>query len=701
MKSLIWKEARQQLVWLFVALSLATQMWFGMGDVWKQLVLPIGEGFLVFLLWPLVYAFALAQLQFGRDGDERRFGQLVHRGRGARGYFASKVIVGCAAVACVIVLPVSVWALVKSASDPDAILIRWVRVPQIILYCVPAFVCYAVGVLSTQLRRGWEARWSMAICGIFSSFILFMPMLGLFRGGDPSLASVWGALSNVLTAALVLWLARSLLLAGRDRDLVLRDRHLVGLAVVAMLLVLPFVHFARGTVEAKALQNVREAAPVVLRDPRTNEFLAAVETEQGWRKAEVREGRIARVSDEEIGYSHPGFYFRKANVFDAVTVGSRGDEEEFRFVHRAGTPGWGSLEEEIALRMPESWPQSGSTDGGNSWSRDDHSIGWKKRAEFDPHSGSVELFATPVREAGSLDLEPVHAMLARPGKPFSPQTGLRLYDDTIVFLDRSDGTLWRVSLDLHGAKLDRVPVPADDEIVGMDGLVDPSGLDFGRTGFGASLFRGKKGLYTFENHRELVPFQDVGRTTNVEKILTSAALELPHTYADVSTWQDAFTEHIRIERVADRQPVFELDYESNSTAARIATVVYGALTFLRGPESVFRERFVGDNSWSGISVGAKLHEMRLFANGNRPLLFALVMLFGAFQLFVGWRWMARGGVGIGTRIVYMLLIATGGVVALLFTRLLLPRGPANTRANEAVSWTGDTARSLHASSPRS
>ena len=149
MKSLIWKEARQQLVWLFVTLSLATQMWFGMGDVWKQLVLPIGEGFLVFLLWPLVYAFALAQLQFGRDGDERQFGQLVHRGLGARGYFASKVIVGCGAVACVIVLPVTIWALVKSVSDPDAILIRWVRVPQVWLMCVPAYSTYAIGVLST------------------------------------------------------------------------------------------------------------------------------------------------------------------------------------------------------------------------------------------------------------------------------------------------------------------------------------------------------------------------------------------------------------------------------------------------------------------------------------------------------------------------------------------------------------------------
>src|SRR5260221_677141 len=81
MKALIWKEARQQLVWFLVALSLATQLWFGMGDVWKQLVLPPGENPLVFLLWPLVYAAALAQLQFGRAADGTLPGPPVDRCR--------------------------------------------------------------------------------------------------------------------------------------------------------------------------------------------------------------------------------------------------------------------------------------------------------------------------------------------------------------------------------------------------------------------------------------------------------------------------------------------------------------------------------------------------------------------------------------------------------------------------------------------
>ena len=132
-----------------------------------------------------------------------------------------------------------------------------------------------------------------------------------------------------------------------------------------------------------------------------------------------------------------------------------------------------------------------------------------------------------------------------------------------------------------------------------------------------------------------------------------------------------------------------------------AATIYGGLALLRGPEAVLCERLFGSSTWSGMSSGPSLQEQRLFANGNNPLLFALVMLFGAFQLFVGWRWMRRAGVSGSTQVVYMLLILVGGVVALLFTGLLLPRGRKHTPTNEAVSWTGDSPRPLHASSPRS
>jgi hypothetical protein len=58
------------------------------------------------------------------------------------------------------------------------------------------------------------------------------------------------------------------------------------------------------------------------------------------------------------------------------------------------------------------------------------------------------------------------------------------------------------------------------------------------------------------------------------------------------------------------------------------------------------------------------------------------MLCGAFQLLLGWRWLARSGAGLPARIVYMLLILAGGIAALLFTRVLLPRHARSTPVPE-------------------
>jgi hypothetical protein len=105
----------------------------------------------------------------------------------------------------------------------------------------------------------------------------------------------------------------------------------------------------------------------------------------------------------------------------------------------------------------------------------------------------------------------------------------------------------------------------------------------------------------------------------------------------------------------------------------MGAALYSAMTFLRTPASVLAERVEVLTTNVGVTFGAAPKERQLFANGGHPLLFALLMLSGSLQLLLGWRWLSRGGVGIPTRVVYMLLILVGGVVALLLTRLLLPR----------------------------
>jgi hypothetical protein len=679
MRALIWKEARQQLVWLFVALSLATQMWFGMGDVWKQFVLPLGEGFLVFLVWPLVYAFALAQLQFGRDGDERRFGQLVHRGQGARGYFASKVIVGCAAVACVIVLPVTVWALVKSVSDPDANLIRWVRVPHVWLMCVPAFSTYAVGVFSTQLRRGAFVRWGLALCGIFGAFVLYKPLVSLFRSDDPASAPLWAGASNILSALLVLWLARSMLLAGRDHDLALRERHLVGVAVLLFVVALPFTKFLVGTGEALTLNQLRSGAPTLLRDPSAGEFIVAAIVDGAWHKLDVRDGRIAGVTD--VRFETNGSYDTLYTYAEGKPDSNGSDAVDYVYSAARFDPNW--VREYRDTWKPERWKRSTSTDRGHYPGESGHVQEWKQYIEVAEESGRVELLAAPVGERVAGNVQPIHVQLSRLDRPFSKETGVRMFDGTPLLFDRSDSSLWSVILESGSARLERVAVPDGDTILGMDILVDSAGLEFGVFGgVQGPVFRGQRGIYEWKD-QQLHAYQPSARSTE-HLIPYTEALQRPATYAVVSEWKDASTDELRIERMADHQTVFAVTYEPRSSAEKSAAAIYSALALLRGSEAVLRERFLGHTTWSGMSSGPSLQEQRLFLHNGHPLLFVLVMLFGAFQLFVGWRWLARSGAGIPTRVVYMLLIATGGVVALLFTRLLLPRRPRPAPAREEL-----------------
>ena len=119
--------------------------------------------------------------------------------------------------------------------------------------------------------------------------------------------------------------------------------------------------------------------------------------------------------------------------------------------------------------------------------------------------------------------------------------------------------------------------------------------------------------------------------------------------------------------------MFALTTEPRSSDTRNAARIYAALAILRAPGSLAAERLFGWTGMSGWATESEAAKQRLFLHEGHSLLFAGLMLWGAFQLLLGWRWLARGGVGIPTRVVYMLLIFVGGVVALLLTRLLLPR----------------------------
>jgi hypothetical protein len=475
---------------------------------------------------------------------------------------------------------------------------------------------------------------------------------------------------DVLVAFAVLWLARSLLLGGRDRDLQLRDRQLVGVAAIAFFILLPIASFLLGTAESSALQAVVAEKPAILRDPRTGEVYAAVETESGWRR------RDAGASGEEITREWSESFRIGPVVQDLVHYSGsstvRGADRAREFMEQVTR--CRSLSDQPPSAPSSYAPRLASVraEGEPAPAADEH---WTVQCEFGADDGALHFDVS----RAALGLPPLQFTAVRPGRGFSSQAGFLGYQphSPLVF-DRADGTLWRIRLSEIGAQVVPIEPPGGDRVSLLAPLFqrEPAKLGqyvqhFSMSGESSTtyLFVGGKGTYVLLDGK-LVSFDEESRPKDAVTGEEAAALAR---FAVVSNWPDAFTEEIRVEELPSRNVVLELRAEPSTRAARMGAALYSAMTFLRAPASVLGERIDVLTTNVGLSFAPSPKELGLFAHGGHPLLFALLMLSASLQLFLGWRWLAREGVGIPTRVVYVVLIFVGGVVALLLTRLLLPR----------------------------
>jgi hypothetical protein len=311
---------------------------------------------------------------------------------------------------------------------------------------------------------------------------------------------------------------------------------------------------------------------------------------------------------------------------------------------------------------------------------------WTVQFEFDEEDGTVHVDASRAADG----LPPLCVRVARADGRFSSQAGFLDFSHAPLVLDRTDGTLWKFELREDGALVVPLALPGEDRVEKLEPLFLRKEALLGRferkyfsseemsSGF---LFVGRAGSYVLLDG-EMVRFGDGVRPKDC---VTGEEAGRLARYAVASSWPDALTEEIRVERLPGHETLVELGAEPGTRAARAAATLYGALAFLRAPAGVLKERLWGRKLTTGRIPAPFPKEMQIFAQGGHPLLFALLMLCGAFQLFLGWRWLARAGAGLPTRIVYMLLILVGGVVALLFTRVLLPRHARPTPASESLS----------------
>jgi hypothetical protein len=167
-RALLWKELRQVLpAQLLVALVLA-----GIGLRWvppSTILLPSKLDFINFnVLWLLICVANGLVVGFVQHARERTAGTeayLVHRATGHRRPFLAKVLAAGIAIAAVVAIPVSiyaVWHLVLSVSIKDGLTGRLWTVAWVGACSLPG---YGMGVLVAQLRKSLLLRAGLAVAG--------------------------------------------------------------------------------------------------------------------------------------------------------------------------------------------------------------------------------------------------------------------------------------------------------------------------------------------------------------------------------------------------------------------------------------------------------------------------------------------------------------------------------------------------------
>jgi hypothetical protein len=407
------------------------------------------------------------------------------------------------------------------------------------------------------------------------------------------------------------------------------------------------------------------------------------------RVAQVRDGRVIDVTTigmhDQLWHdmpeiSHDGMRFQKF------------EPQGLELVHMETSGMAPPMKEQSATSAVENWPSAESAWGEPRSAGGERSFPWTQYGELDKGAGTVEFFAKPDPLSVSGGVPPIRCVLRRPDRPFARETGMTtLHHEIIALLDSSDGTLWRVQLYPETARLEAVHTPNDDPILGVDRFVKLGGLAFGAAEFAeGEIFCGKAGTYVLDGG-ELRTLRSDTDMADKKLVRSSEAGSLVR-YAVSDSWLDAFTQEVRVERLADQRTVFKLTSEPRTADARTAARIYTALTFLRAPAGVAAERFLGWTSMTWSALDADARQQRLFRDGRHMLLFVFVMLAGLAQVLLAWRWLARSGAGIATRVVFALFVLVGGVAALIFTRLLLPRrayverqpAPANAQRTLAV-----------------
>ena len=217
MKALIRREARR----LLPAMLLVS---FVMGAALAALVpaadllLPSRGHEKVYLsvaMGAILAGAALALFQFGIDHWNGQYAYLIHRKTGTSGLFVAKLVSGCMALGCLIMVPLLVaalWHLVLAVAVENLPADRLLRLA---VAALAGFSGYGMGVFGAQIRREWPVRVLLTLLGSLA-VLLLTAFVSRPSGELPSTSLASYAAAQLLVGAVPLAVAYVLFRRGSD-----------------------------------------------------------------------------------------------------------------------------------------------------------------------------------------------------------------------------------------------------------------------------------------------------------------------------------------------------------------------------------------------------------------------------------------------------------------------------------------------------
>jgi ABC-type transport system involved in multi-copper enzyme maturation permease subunit len=508
-RTLLDKEARELApVFVFSLLSV-TWGWAALFDFDSVLLQPERNSRFLAVLVCGLFGVGTGNVLFKGEATRGTENYLIHRAGGRSRVFFAKVLVGLAATLAMAVGPPVFYALTMWFISPLAPILQVERVVELIASGTIGIELFGVGVLVSQIRRSTP-----------TPLLLFLGALGvttfswLLSRAVLSGAPVPTTLIHIAVGVLLLVASWRLFREPYDRDSAFPQPLHTGLLLLSsVLVILPVVILVSGI--GQGIRSVlRQQYPVLFVDTADGTLFAAQRVAPG------DDGQ----GDQMSGRFRPLVKGRGGDFTIHDVVEGRIHRRYLEVYEPARRPqGAKSPSDERAFKWLE------LDDIGTLYTMSDEPKDKAYRFEMpvylDRASGTVRIFRYPVID------DQTHRSYAQPwppaapgpwtlldlsvrrpdGQMFSPETAKVWRSLSEVpwrvplLMDPGDQTLWSVDVRRPSSPVQRVRLPGNDELMGLEPICHERTVIHGGTSQVGFAVRGREGDYVWSGDR-LVPF---------------------------------------------------------------------------------------------------------------------------------------------------------------------------------------------------